>query len=309
MHSIYTNRKFDNRTLFHKLMFGLSLSDILSSATMVLQPFLIPSYTNLPFAHGTNTTCTAMGASMMLVICSYVYSCLISLHFYLTVTSDGRNNSFLSEIWCHILPWGTAILIAVLGIGFQSFGYEVLLGLCLFGCQEKEQRAGCKSSTETAVTILGWSFTIVAVIAAAIGVIFTGMILFYTQSVFRKIERHAFPGSAEMQFRLTQRTIARRAACYTTAFLLSFGVNIIGSVANEIYKQNIYDGEMSSNVVFVALLAMYGGFPIQGFLNFLVYFQPTIARWMVSDGARGYFWAVCKVFTGRGEPPSQDNNI
>jgi hypothetical protein len=311
-------------SVFHKLMFGLSLSDALYSMVMILQPFLIPSYTGLPVAIGNGRTCAYLGFGMMLVITSYLYSAAIALHFYLVVRYDNRHKHVL-EPYCHIVPWLVALVFGGLGLSMQSFGYELLVGICLFGCgkynhhhhdiddDDDDGGSGTNSAcdqgrfTPRAVTIIGWAFSAVALLAAGVGVLCTLMVYLHTHKIYRNSQRHVFPGSertTSSSFRYAQkRAIASRSILYTAAFMNTFLVNLIGCLVTGQFQQDLYAGHDSPPVVFVTLLIMYGGFPIQGFWNSLVFFQPTVARWRASAPSQSLWWAIRQTIGTMDEPP------
>lgn len=86
----------------------------------------------------------------------------------------------------------------------------------------------------------------------------------------------------------------------------SFLVNLVGSFVNEIFKENVKDGKDSNAGVFVIMMIMFLGFPIQGFLNCIVYFQPMVSRWRGREESKGLFWAIAKALT---EEPGASTDI
>ena len=55
--------------LYHQLLFGLSVSDLLMTFTLILQPLLVPSETNYIFAIGNERTCSFVGFGYL--FCEY----------------------------------------------------------------------------------------------------------------------------------------------------------------------------------------------------------------------------------------------
>ena len=90
---IYMSRRKLNK-IIHRLVFALSVSDLISSIALLITPFLVPSILGLPGAIGTFDSCAAMGflVGTFLVTGSF-YNLLLSSYYLLTVKSKWKESA------------------------------------------------------------------------------------------------------------------------------------------------------------------------------------------------------------------------
>mmetsp|Transcript_22506 Transcript_22506/g.55690 ORF Transcript_22506/g.55690 Transcript_22506/m.55690 type:complete len:462 (-) Transcript_22506:89-1474(-) len=110
-------------SIYHRLMLGLSVSDILSSHIYFLGTWLIPRGSSGPFgdvymAFGTFETCQYSGFFNQLAIASPLYNVSLSIYYFLHIQRGWKENALKKvEPAFHIIPlvfaFGTAITAAV----------------------------------------------------------------------------------------------------------------------------------------------------------------------------------------------------
>ncbi|CAJ1948245.1 unnamed protein product [Cylindrotheca closterium] len=109
--------------IYHRLMLGLSCSDILSSHIYFLGTWLIPRGSSGPFgdvymAFGTPETCSYSGFFNQLAVASPLYNVSLSIYYLLHIQQGWKENSLKKiEPLFHVIPAlfavGTAISAAV----------------------------------------------------------------------------------------------------------------------------------------------------------------------------------------------------
>lgn len=120
--------------VFERLMLGLSVSDLISTWGMLLQPYFIPSSTGLLFIFGNEKTCRIAGFLGTFAGLSYLYSCALVVHLYVTV---GKTNSrsYLSywylEILLHTCFWVWGTLYSLFTLMNNLIKPSTFLGTCL----------------------------------------------------------------------------------------------------------------------------------------------------------------------------------
>ena len=120
-------------TTYHRLVFGLSIADILSSFAYVLSSTMVPKEMNyfVPGAQGNTATCTAQGFLFAVgSIVATLYNCCICL-YYLAIIRYNKKDEYIRnklEPWFH----GISIIIPfVVGFIFIAMrGYNEYRTVC-----------------------------------------------------------------------------------------------------------------------------------------------------------------------------------
>jgi hypothetical protein len=109
-------------TTYHRLVFGLSVGDILSSFGFALGSTMVPKEMNyfIPSAQGNTATCTAQGFLLVFgVTVAAMYNCSICL-YYLAIIRYNKKDEYIRnklEPWFH----GISIIIPfVVGFIFMA---------------------------------------------------------------------------------------------------------------------------------------------------------------------------------------------
>ena len=219
-------------------MLGLSTADFLCTSAVILQPFMLPTYTNLMFAMGNDQTCAGVGVLMLFMLASYLYSCFLGIYFLMVVRQGAkmqRSRSFSIEPWLHTWPWLLTIAIAIVGVRSQAFAPSPVLGACWLGCTYTESRDDCLPHEAIYAST---PFMVVAFFSFLTGMICTCMVYFTVRRKIRNDEHHVFRPSLELESEITlsvpkQRNkklerVAKQALCYAGAYANSFLVVLFG---------------------------------------------------------------------------------
>ena len=117
-------------TPYTRLILGMSVLDIISSLTLMVTPFLLPSDTSQRvWAFGNDRTCTMLGFFQQLSISGFLYNAFLSFYFVLTVRF-GITNTTLSKCFepiMHIISIGFPLITASIGAAMGIF-HELELG-------------------------------------------------------------------------------------------------------------------------------------------------------------------------------------
>lgn len=117
-------------SVYHRIMMGISASDLMSSAATMLQLLLRPAKTGLPMAMGNFRTCEAVASFFMYTMTSYVYSGILSFYFFLTIRRgwSPRHVAKYTEPWIHIIAWLPSTVINTFGVALQVYNPLLVLG-------------------------------------------------------------------------------------------------------------------------------------------------------------------------------------
>lgn len=274
-------------------MLGLSTADFLCTSAVILQPFMLPTYTNLMFAMGNDQTCAGVGVLMLFMLASYLYSCFLGIYFLMVVRQGAkmqRSRSFSIEPWLHTWPWLLTIAIAIVGVRSQAFAPSPVLGACWLGCTYTESRDDCLPHEAIYAST---PFMVVAFFSFLTGMICTCMVYFTVRRKIRNDEHHVFRPSLELESDITlsvpkQRNkklerVAEQALCYAGAYANSFLVVLFGLVVS---YWEVDEDEVDRPLFVVTLLIVYSLYPLQGWINFLIYSRPTSKKWRCSPFGR-----------------------
>ncbi len=113
-------------TTYHRLMFGLSIADIVYSSALVLSSLMVPKELAymIPGAQGNVRTCTAQGffAGAGLAISTY-YNCSICF-YYLAIIKYNKSDAYIAkklEPWFHGIPIISAMQVVFLTLAIEGF--------------------------------------------------------------------------------------------------------------------------------------------------------------------------------------------
>jgi hypothetical protein len=120
-----SNRRND---IYHRLICGLSCSDVISSTAYFLGTWLVPSREIGDFgpvygAVGNHATCSLSGFLTQMTIASPLYNGSLSLYYLLTINYNWPDERIKKiEKWLHILPLGYALLSSSIALGLDMYG-------------------------------------------------------------------------------------------------------------------------------------------------------------------------------------------
>jgi hypothetical protein len=119
---------------YRRLIFGMSMADVLQSLALVTGPFAIPVGTiNAPFGTGNVHTCELNGFFMVFGSTTVpLYMFALSLFYRLKLDLKMTNGEFTKKIekWIHILIIMSMLTICFFGVGFSSFNQSPSGAFC-----------------------------------------------------------------------------------------------------------------------------------------------------------------------------------
>lgn len=97
------------QTPYRRLLFAMSMCDILSSATFVLFPILVPTETShWIYAIGNETTCNLLGTMLQISFSNFWYAGMLSVYFVISIALEWRSRTIAVyvEPLMHLLALG-----------------------------------------------------------------------------------------------------------------------------------------------------------------------------------------------------------
>jgi hypothetical protein len=118
---IYRHQDDRRNTVFHRLMVGVAVHDWLGSFAFSLGPIPIPKKYDIPYAMGTQATCTLQGMLVNMMVTSSLYSASVPIYFLFIIRykcSEHWIAQFVEPVMHLVaLSWGYVTTITGLIIG------------------------------------------------------------------------------------------------------------------------------------------------------------------------------------------------
>jgi hypothetical protein len=111
-------------SIYHRLMLGLSIMDVLSSFFIwTISSWAMPKGSYL-WAVGTLTTCDICGfIGTVGWIGSPMYNCALATYYFLQLKCNWFDRRIKAiEKWLHIVPWVVSLGVAVLALSMNAIG-------------------------------------------------------------------------------------------------------------------------------------------------------------------------------------------
>jgi hypothetical protein len=120
---VLRNEQKRNHT-FHRLMVGLSISDVLSSfSAHILSTAPMPKGYQM-FAVGNIATCDAQGfINTMSGLTIMLYNCSLTTYYLVQLKYNWVNRRIKAlEKWLHIVPWSAGLAFGLYALLFKLYG-------------------------------------------------------------------------------------------------------------------------------------------------------------------------------------------
>ena len=134
---------------YSRIIFGLSIADIIQSAAMIMSPFAAPSDTlDAPWAKGTIGTCEAAGFSLYIGAAAVpFYTLFLSYYFLKRVKDKITPQEFASkyEFKIHALIWLFPIIGGSVALARKDFNPAINGGICTV----IDRPIGCSTDPDT----------------------------------------------------------------------------------------------------------------------------------------------------------------
>lgn len=289
------------RTVFERIMLGICLADIVSSTGGLVVPFSLPAYTGLPFAMGGPNSCRFVGVLFYATTMTAMYTASLTAHFWESVSRSLPRNrpSLWKEIlWIHSPPWLTWFLIVGSALAYDTLQPTSLFGLCASDCHINSETLECTDAAILAHVIATLAFASLQVSAGA-GIIYLRRLYKLVREQERTNQRFNFTSSSSEGIEASarfQRTWTQ-ALFYTLACFNSLFALMVAYVEKEIF----YTAAGWRNPWLFFFMTGYLNlmFPLQGFLNSLVYLRPRVVQWREKYPSRSLRWCCWQVLLFR----------
>mmetsp|Transcript_10360 Transcript_10360/g.29531 ORF Transcript_10360/g.29531 Transcript_10360/m.29531 type:complete len:408 (-) Transcript_10360:1527-2750(-) len=299
--SIVTIVSRNLRKLYHRILLMISLSDAILSFTNMFHLILAPQHKTInPFVIGNDASCAAMGFFLnTCLLCTSVYNAFLSINFLLQVRYKWTEEQITKriEIFVHVFAASFSLPLPMLAASLRSFNPEFISGLCLM----KEYPAGCHAdelveceSGEKFGSLLAISAAGMIYIVAIIGFVSVTMLYRTVRSTIHKTSVTRFSSAPQesttstsssadgvcMEMDSKQKRRLRRVSWQCSMYALAYLNTIIWPLFHQIIGRT-WDMEhkLGEPGKFVAVLVPFIFFPLQGFLNFVIFITPRYQQW------------------------------
>jgi hypothetical protein len=291
-------------SVFEQLMFGISVADLISTISTALQPYLLPKYTLLPFAHGNASTCQLQGFLLYAFLASSLYSVILSYYFWASLLQVPRAPVSL-PLWIHLSPWAAMGVLGTPAICVDSIYPSLVLGICQADCPIDPVTWECDDASTLSITLALISAA-VPMVCSVVGIVILVKIYLHVQNQEKRNEQYniaqSFEPSSATRSRRTKRMhyVMMQAICYSLAFLNSFVAIGVANTGKRIFHDWL--GLQNPWLFFFVELYAYAMFPLQGFLNWMVFVRPRVIRWKEKFPDMSYFWCLRQTIMGQQLP-------
>lgn len=122
-------------TTYHRLVFGLCISDIMFSLANAFSLFATPEEMKyiMPMASGNVVTCSLQGLLLTTgLTCVSLYNCSLCFYYLAIVKLNKKDDEIQKklELWFHGVPIILSIAIGILGLALKSFNTNGTGSLC-----------------------------------------------------------------------------------------------------------------------------------------------------------------------------------
>lgn len=115
-------------TLYHRLLVGMSVLDVLQSLAAAVGTLAVPASTGVVFGFGTAATCSAQGFFSQLASAIPMYTACLNTYFMLRIRYNVSELVLQTryEVWFHAIPIGFAVVTSSLGAALKIFNPSAL---------------------------------------------------------------------------------------------------------------------------------------------------------------------------------------
>lgn len=288
--------------MMQRLVFALSLSDLVSSLSFLLMPWLIPSEIGLPGAVGNHASCAAIGFGLMtFILVGCFYNAYLSVYFFLVVRRRWRDADFerspAVEIVSHIFAVVVPMSIGIAGMATQSINPSPLLNsICTYAsypwdCNENPD-IECTRSSREVVTALSAAGGSLIVFFTILGFCCTFLVALTIRTTIRRNAVHRFEGDRDEAGEARIRNVTIQAILYSLAYLNTFfWPHLLMLLSHQFVNSGAEIQEKKTQAGYYAFQVLSCTFyPLQGFLNFFIYTRLKVDRLRKQDPDRSLFW-------------------
>ena len=302
--------KSHKRTVYRRLLLGMSLCDVCMSVFAPLQAFLLPRETSQRvWAVGNDATCSMMGFMSQFSFAILIYSTILSFYFLMTVRYGMREEKIAKfEPYLHLFAIGYPFITATIGVAKDMFREVELSPMCWVtdypeNCGDDPGETGepCKGE------LIAWIFGGLLIFPTLICLVVNNSLIYrhVRHTVYSARRRSSVPidtsndrnslsrnrnqqREADSQVRRVQE-VAKQAFLYVFSFSLSY----IWTIFLRLMESAGFNAEDESSVFFLLVLqALF--YPSQGMWNLLVYVRPKYSRSRKDFPYESRFWCFLR---------------
>lgn len=293
----------DKLQLYHRIIFCLSITDIVTTVTLTYAPMMNRSDTGTLFALGSIATCECSGFFFQFFLGTVFFNCILSIYFVRIVRyGHAVETVFVWEYLVLGMGFIFPLGVGMAGLAWDALNPSLLLGVCVF----TNYPHYCVSSGEPCQRGPQHSYRYWFHDGTAIFLSFTGIVC--TWLVYLTIRRqrgHSYSQHGVQLQKKRTRAVAVQAIWYTMAFLPPLMTIILDAIVYAVYVTPELEQAsdlQNSWVVIAAHFVSYLLFPLQGFLNGIVYVRPRLVRWKDAHPDKTWMWAYKRVLSGDAAP-------
>lgn len=301
----------DKRQMYHRIMLCLSTTDAITTFTLMIAPIMNRRDTEILFARGNVATCAVGGFFFRFYLGNVFFNCMLSVYF-VRIVRYGHSPAtvFKCEYLAYTVGFLCPIVFGVAGLMTKAFNPYLVSGVCAFSsypytCLLNEETE-CERGAPRDVEVLSWLHTAVVVSLSIIGIVCTWLVYLTVRRQRLRNQRFNPRGSNLDEEQTMQiRAVARQAISYTIVFLVPLFPVAFTSVLDAIYVTP--ELEQASDLqdkgaVVAAYFVTFALFPLQGFLNWIIYIRPRLVRWKVANPEKFWAWVCLRVLSGESVP-------
>ena len=294
-----SHKKFS--TTLHRLLLGLSISDIISSVAMSFAS--IPSPPSAIHWHsiGNMSLCQVQGFVFFIGhVASPLYNCSICIYYLIEIKyTHLQRHLDRIEVFLHAVPVLTALTLSTTLLSIKAFHPDVT-NCFPFVCKYNP-KVPCNEGYNDAEDV--FSYIYVSLLWGVVPlVIFFSMITIYREVATQetRINQFTFGNRGSISAQRNTAAARNRAVAYSLAWVLTWLIYF----CNLMIRMTRGD----KAVPFVMAALQYTMLPLQGFFNFIVYIFPTLMRNLKRQELEGEVFHKRLIFsfrdtiTSRGRP-------
>ena len=290
---VYLVVRDKKKNSYKRLLLGLSLSDVFSSATLAVQVFLLPKATsNRVWASGTNETCHVLGFFTQMAFVTVWYNTILSFYYLITIRLGVKPKIFAKRIepWMHISAVGYNLITASIGLG-MGFYREMAIG---HFCWVAKWPEGCVDNCKS--NLIAWIYGGAPFIFAFVAIAANNLVIYlYVRRTIHRGGRASMRGDKHQQAKID--SVAAQAFLYVGTFYVSYTWLFILKVMESV---NLTAAGESRVYVLLVLNAAFN--PLQGFFNLCVYTRPLYIKYRQERPEEPIAWSLVRAWFGKDLP-------
>ena len=294
------NNRSHNKSVsvYQRILLAMSLTDVIGSFFLLLHPFLLPRYTRefgMRLASGNSATCSLAG--FFLVLCPLLVTFLslwLSLYFYTKVRYNKQERDMV-KMFRYLV---TASVLVCLGLAIsglivpQGYAPRTYHNVCNFGDCVMGKLDECDVEAG-ASWYLGWVNVVLFVLPAVAALCLTAGLYCTVKKKLAATRQFSFVDQNTQQQQDLLKATRNQAMLYALAYWNSFfWYFLYGMTGGD--DLTVIDQEGEVPYLFAVQVLVWFFFPLQGFVNLVVYSRPRYLQWRQMYVHEGRWFAFRK---------------